>query len=486
MKNWGVLFMVGAAFSLSAGEGVLRNQVLTATYQAESRRVSLSKRGEKKPFAEFLLPLGKTEVEKDEIRVTAENHSLTLRAREKSPFFEISVAPVPGGAPVIKTLALPEFALPCPVPLNRMKSLGTAGLKGATDHPGSYMFLSVVEPESRSGVVAAWVTSRKASGIVFSRKGRGDREVLVRAEAQYGRYRLPEKLDEDEGERFVIGAFDDCRLGLEAYADEIVRTFNIRLNPQIAGYCTWYSDRNRGAGNERSTAEFVEKAKELLQPYGYTYFQIDDGWQLGGVSSGRQNGPRKNFTGHNPKGPYPSGMRLTADRIRERGFIPGIWFMPFSGTHNDPFYADKQDWFVKSAVDYPPERKSWPRYYSGIAQRKGAPYETFWGGTSLDMTHPEVAAFMTEEVSRISHEWGYKFFKYDGMWTGMGCRILYVNDGYRPDDIGLQLFHDPHATPVEARQLYFFAQFFRRKTQFCSVLATSLSVKSRHRTEAIS
>ena len=102
-----------------------------------------------------------------------------------------------------------------------------------------------------------------------------------------------------------------------------------------------------GAGNEKGTREFMDAAAEKLVPFGFNLFQIDDRWQSGSS----RNGPNKNFTVHNPNGPYPSGMKPTAEYIKSKGATAGVWMMASSGNWNDPYYADKQSFFVKSAVD---------------------------------------------------------------------------------------------------------------------------------------
>jgi hypothetical protein len=53
-------------------------------------------------------------------------------------------------------------------------------------------------------------------------------------------------------------------------------------------------------------------------------------------------------------------------------------------------------------------------------------------------------------ASRIAHDWGYEYFKLDGLWTGMAAKICYVNTGYQEDHLGESVLHDPHKTHVEA------------------------------------
>jgi len=206
----------------------------------------------------------------------------------------------------------------------------------------------------------------------------------------------------------------------------VARWYAIHLPPQPDGYCTWYSRPHGGCSNDRFVRELADFCAKRLAPYGFRFIQIDDGWQDGRS----RNGPRKVFCRHRPNGPFPDGMKPVADHLRGLGLVAGLWFMPFAGTHDDPFFADKQDWFVHTP--------------------QGAPYVSRWGGTSLDMTHPKARAYLVRVVRQITHEWGYKYLKMDGLYTGMAVRQLYVHNPYRPDDLGEAVFHRPEVTPVEA------------------------------------
>lgn len=53
-------------------------------------------------------------------------------------------------------------------PLAEIKTLGTGGLLAPAGNPGSYAFLSIVDPQTRSGVVGGWLTHDRGSGVVFS------------------------------------------------------------------------------------------------------------------------------------------------------------------------------------------------------------------------------------------------------------------------------------------------------------------------------
>ena len=330
--------------------------------------------------------------------------------------------------------------------LPNLKSFGTAGVKPIDAHKGSYAFLSIVDPESRRGVVGGWITSETSGGVVLSNKNEVGLPTYT-PRLDFGTY---QNNGREFCEQFVLGPFDDCRLGLESYADEIASHYEINLKKNaINGYCTWYSDKNGGACREEPMRTLADSIVEKFDGYGFQYVQIDDGWQLGAS----KNGPNKNFTEHNPNGPYPSGMSATSEFLNDKNLIAGIWFMPFSGNFDDPYWNDKQDLFARSAIDYPEEGQKNTRRYSSINQKKDAPYETFWGGTALDTSNPKTIEYIESVVSRIVNDWGYKFLKIDGLWVGGAIEQLYVNDEYVPDDMGKQIFFDPSRTNVENYRL---------------------------------
>lgn len=327
----------------------------------------------------------------------------------------------------------------CGVPCANLKVLGTGGLSSLDRNLGSYMWLAVAEPKSRSGVVAGWITSNRGSGVIFA--GKSGQLVRLEAQIDYGNLRLVPG-STTELETLALGYFEDTRFGLEAWAETVARVYNIQLPPQPVGYCTWY---HAGASNEKDLKRLVEFAAKNLKPFGFSVVQIDDGWQDGV----KKDGPRRNFTRHRPDGPYPSGMKEIADYIRSLGLVPGLWFMPFAGTWGDPVF--KNEWFVKR-ID-------------------GRPYEVRWGGACLDLTNPEVREYIRKIVHRIVHEWGYQYLKMDGLWTGTATPLMYINDAYHDDGMGDAIFHDSNKTNIEAfRDGLKLIREVAGKGVFCSVV----------------
>jgi len=415
---------------------IVENSRLRLQYDGISQSISITKKeGEYTfirdvQFDEDIDTIGVTELSDDiwgdgqalEVRhPSGAIDRITMYADISFVFFKRTLVNNSGQPVELQSLRPVSLVLDLGAEAANLRALGTAGLTGISgeDNPGSYAFLAVAHPATRHGVVAGWLTHDRGSGVLFS--DIADDEPVLNAQIDYGKLLIrPEQSANLES--LIIGWFDDIRLGLEAYADAIAKQYSIKLPAQPAVYCSWY---HAGASDEERLARNAAFAKEHLTPFGLAVVQIDDGWQAGES----KNGPRKNFTTHRPDGPYKSGMKHTADKLKAMGLAPGIWFMPFAGTWDAPHFKDKQHWF---------------------AQKDGKPYDTAWGGTCLDMTHPEAREYVRSVVRRISHDWGYRYFKMDGLWTGTASRQMYVNMGYQDDKLGEATLHNPEVTHIEA------------------------------------
>lgn len=300
--------------------------------------------------------------------------------------------------------------------LGDLRLLGCDGLTSGDTNRASYAFLAAADPKTRAGVVAGWLTDERGSGIVLSKPVDG--KLTIEGRVDYGKLQLKAG-ESTDGELFAVGHFDDSLGGLEAYADAVAKVNHVKLRPIPSGYCTWYSKPHGGAADEKSLAELASFVHDKLEPFGFSVVQIDDKWQI----------RSRDYTTHKPNGPYPSGMKGTADNLRRLGLTAGIWFIPFGWDPKSPTFDGHQDFFVH--------------------RRDGSLYEVKWAGTCLDMTHPGARELLRNTVSRITHDWGYKYLKIDGLWTGMATEILYPNPAVRDDKIGEAVFHDASATNLQ-------------------------------------
>ena len=155
------------------------------------------------------------------------------------------------------------------------------------------------------------------------------------------------------------------------------------------GWMSWnvYFDT---AGEDENLAEARVGANKL-EPYGLEIWSIES-WQDNSATL-----PVRNF--HNltlrPFGEqFPHGMQWLADRIRELGFRPGIWTVPF-GTGDEAFYDARKEWFLHDA--------------------DGSPMSNWCGRFVLDPSQRAVRQHMRDTHRAMAEEWGYEFFKIDGM-----------------------------------------------------------------------
>lgn len=439
-RLWYISVVVVAIVGLSPScyPDAIENESIKVSWNSSSKSVSLHHKPSGVEFVSQVSLLG----ENEDANVVAIHNDIFGRGRAlsfKHPDGQLSQILVFDGCPfalirgtlhhsgsnekVVANVPFPTCTIAERMVSNELVTMGTGGLLAVDENPGSYAWLATVEPQSRNGVVAGWLTHDRGSGVLFSRMA--GRAASIDGRIDYGRLVIPPDGDV-QLETFAIGYFEDARLGLEAWADAVARVYDVRLPSQPTGYCTWYSKPHGGASDERHLAELSAFAADTLKPAGFSVVQIDDKWQSGEST----NGPRRNFTTHAPEGPYPGGMKAAADMIKNLGLTPGIWFMPFAGTYYDPFFADHQEWFVRG--------------------EDGLPYETKWGGACLDMTHPGAREHLRSVVDRITAEWGYEYLKIDGLWTGTATPLRYVNSGYVDDGIGDARFHDPSKTNIEA------------------------------------
>ena len=429
----GAAFITGLGLNARAAETIHTDLIQVTVDQG---RYTIQAQGQAAPFASgSLRHPGAVKVAGVQDATFGEGQALTVNATDGAgesfqvfrglPFVvHRSIIVNPGAvAAVLNKVPLMDAELGLGRPSDQLVALGTGGLKPLAKNVGSYAWMAVADPTTGAGVVGGWLTHERGSGVVFTKLDDGKPNLEARLE--YGRLYL-EAGQSVPSEAFLIGWFADARLGLEAWADAVAKSLAIKLPPMPIVYCTWYDNVHGGAGNAKALAELSTFAAQALEPYGLSCLQIDDGWQMGDPKG---NGPRKNFSAHNPNGPYPGGMKPTAQALNADGFTAGLWILPFGGSWNDPFFTPHQDWFVKKA--------------------DGKPFDTAWGGTALDMTHPGAREFVQGEIRQAVRDWGYRYLKLDGLSTGAGVQPQYVNDAWKEDHLGDAVFHDPTKANLE-------------------------------------
>jgi len=316
-----------------------------------------------------------------------------------------------------------------------LHSFGTEGLKETAQARGSYAFSVFADAKTRHGMVAAFLTCERGIGVLlpsaqaptgFGLKGL---DAYLCARLEFGRLRV-EPGKRRPTDTLLLGLFEDARLGLESYAESVARLYGIKPKEKSGVYCSWY---HVGASNEKALLENARFVSQNLKPFGLRVIQIDDGWQAqipeGMDIKGNipRTGPVKVFVA--ARSNYPHGMAWTARAVSRLGLVPGIWFMPFAGNLRHPYFPPEI--FAKNP--------------------DGSPFhDARWSGTCIDLSNPRAQDFVRKRVERI-YNWGYRYFKLDGLHTGMPTYNVYVNRSYRSDDgFNKGILYDPSFTHVEA------------------------------------
>jgi len=308
------------------------------------------------------------------------------------------------------------------------KGLGAGGLYEPIADPGQHVVTAIANPLTRAGVVAGLVRIDAASGVTFANMDYEDKVSLI-LRNDYGSA-IPPTLDEFGGDWWAIGWFADVRDGLEAWADQFAMINGVKLKPHAPGYCTWYSDKHGAASDPEHLQEIAEYAAKNFAPFGFSFVQIDDHWQNG---QKRKGWPAMDFYHVNPQGPYATGMQPSAEKIKALGLLPGIWMLPFAIDYEDPIFADKLDLVVR--------------------REDGSVYDTYWGGTCLDMTNRAARDYVSGFISQAMNQWGYGYLKIDGQYTGLACLQDYPRQVYFEDKYGDAVFKDKTMSNMQAARL---------------------------------
>ncbi|MBR4342583.1 MAG: alpha-galactosidase [Lachnospiraceae bacterium] len=207
--------------------------------------------------------------------------------------------------------------------------------------------------------------------------------------------------DLNPGDRFVTpeAILTVCKNTSAATIDEIswrmtsAQNINLENVPEsekelpviFNEYCTSW-----GNPTEQEMADIAER----LKGHGIKYCVIDAGWH---VKDGNDWSDIGDWITNKKK--FPGGLKKTADKIRECGMIPGLWYeMEVVGKDSEMFKKDDM-----------------------LLKRDGIPIQTMFR-RFLDMRKPEVREYLYERVIKNLKENGYGYLKVDyNDNIGIGC-----------------------------------------------------------------
>ena len=248
-------------------------------------------------------------------------------------------------------------------------------------------------------------------GAVTAKRSLTHLTVVTRGRNPYAiKVEQPDIKEGDPPEEVVILEGDDWRQLLKQYADcvaEKMCALSVTPESNLTGYCTWYYYYE-----DVTEADFLENldACAAHQNTGYSprVVQIDDGYQT--------------FQGdwNDQASSWPTPLAEIGRRLKASGMTGGIWTMPFTASTASRVFREHPDWFVKGEDGEPKVALGW-----------SAPPNHLW--VTLDTTNPAVQEHL-KKIFRTFHEWGFDYFKMDGLGFAL-------TDGIR---------YDKNATPVSA------------------------------------
>jgi hypothetical protein len=158
-------------------------------------------------------------------------------------------------------------------------------------------------------------------------------------------------------------------------------TYNVWPS-SVAGWISWFAFRDKVS--EKDMIETADVFSATLRPFGYEYFQMDDGYQ-------RSNGAPDQWLQPNEK--FPHGLGSLATSIKSKGLKPGIWTAV--GIFDKEYAEKHRDWFVRNA-DGTLARGNWIQYI-------------------LDASNAKALDGQVRPIYKGLREQGWEYFKVDGL-----------------------------------------------------------------------
>jgi alpha-galactosidase len=188
--------------------------------------------------------------------------------------------------------------------------------------------------------------------------------------------------DKLTSETLRLAAGEDPLALLEDYAARLGQAMSARSPQQIpTGWCTWYYFFGENTASDvLANVEAICHERLPLE-----LVLIDDGYQ---TAIG-------DWLSLNEK--FPDGMRPMTEAIKAAGLIPGLWVAPFGASRESRLFAEHPDWFLRDAEGNPV--LAWTHFGSDII--------------ALDLTHPDVQAWLGSLFRTLQDDWGFELFKLD-------------------------------------------------------------------------
>ena len=212
-------------------------------------------------------------------------------------------------------------------------------------------------------------------------------------------------------ERLMFAVGPDYRAQLDAYGRAIRILHKARVDtPTPIGWWSWTAYYfGLSEGTAITNAEWLS---ENLKSAGYSYYQIDEGYQY---ARGEYSTADARL--------YPRGLAYIGGRVRHYGLRFGVWTSPFEVSERAWVFQNHKDWLVHNLAGQP----------LPIGHVTGKDDQLY----VLDTTNPGAQEYLRQTYRTLKDEWGVRFIKMDFM-----------------DDSAVEgQYYRPHTTGLEAQRI---------------------------------
>jgi alpha-galactosidase len=189
-------------------------------------------------------------------------------------------------------------------------------------------------------------------------------------------------------ERLMVAVGSDYHAQLERYGRVVGQLHKARVSAATPiGWWSWtayYFGLNQG-----TAATNAYWLSENLKQMGYTYYQIDEGYQYA----------RGEYTTADAK-LFPLGIGYIADLVRHSGLTFGLWTAPFEVSERAWVFQNHKEWLLHNAAGQ-------LIHIGYVTDKKDSLYV-------LDTTNPGAQNYLKETYTTLRN-WGLRFVKMDFM-----------------------------------------------------------------------
>jgi alpha-galactosidase len=168
----------------------------------------------------------------------------------------------------------------------------------------------------------------------------------------------------------------------QVFAKYLEKLPKAKKSPDLFGYTSWYNYY------QNIDEEIVLRDLNALDQT-YNVFQIDDGYQnyIGDWLDVNQD-------------KFPNGLEMIQSKIKEKGFIPGIWMAPFVCEKNSELFKMHPNYIAKDDI--------------GEMIFGGSNWSSFY---ALDLDNEDVKNYLRKCFDVMYNTYGFKLFKLDFLYA---------------------------------------------------------------------